>query len=920
MLEKNTKEVNLIVAKVLAFCSLAIIALLLLKIVGVFHFDSVILVILSTAGFVATLTPIFLIRILNENIMKYYMLIMMACVIGALGTQAGIGIYILYFLVPLVSCLYFNRLFTMKIEIICYVIMFISVYFNSANRFEIIYLNWSHFECFRAYMIGFTIEYVIVAIFAYNFVLRAQRTMDEQLLNYRKVQEETIKFQLFFANSTDILMQYSIEDNVYTANRSVFDPPGKGKPVSIANFDKYVKEDMAEFSAVQGILLSGLGANDYSHNEWDFSYKKDGEIVPLWMDCEAYTLRDESGKAVSIIGKMHDITKLKLAQQQLEKNVISDTYLSSIDSEKKSMYELTIKNHGEFTQEESKELENGYTFISELLNLLKSAKDLDSVLYEVLARIGTHFMLDRILIIEINTEERINRVDFQWASRKDYDLVDYFMELNPDEVKRTAEWYDSKGYIEMNPKNGVWYHFNDNTDTNFRKVILPSILGSQIWIPTMQNGEYNGAMTFDKVDTTPYSDIQKFLLAQVVGTVSAFIIRHRAEAANAAKSAFLSSMSHEIRTPMNAIIGMSEVALREEMSEETRKCLNIIKSSSTGLLGIINDILDISKIEAGKIDIIPEEYSLLSLVNDVKTIMDVRNIEKKLDLKFIVSDNIPNTLYGDPVRIKQVMMNFATNAVKYTDTGSVEVKVDCEYTSDNMVELRYFVKDTGMGIRSEDLKYLFLKYSQVDKRRNHGKEGTGLGLAICKQLIDLMGGRIDVSSEYGVGSTFGFVLPQKVMDATVGQKFEEFKYDEEKKEESYLFTAPTARVLVVDDSKVNRKVAKALFKPLEFEIDMAEDGLQAVNKVAVEQYDLILMDHFMPVMDGVEAAKTIRNMEGNPNQNIPIIALTADAVSGVKEKLMQAGMNDFISKPIDMKTACLKMRRFLPEEKVFIKN
>ena len=370
-------------------------------------------------------------------------------------------------------------------------------------------------------------------------------------------------------------------------------------------------------------------------------------------------------------------------------------------------------------------------------------------------------------------------------------------------------------------------------------------------------------------------------------------------------------MSHEIRTPMNAIIGMANVAMREDMNDEVRKSLSIIQSSAEGLLAIINDILDFSKIESGRVEIISENYQTLSLLNDVCTMAKARNTEKGLTLKFEIDKEMPSVLWGDMVRIKQVMVNLATNAIKYTDEGSVTIQASCERRDGTCAVLRYAVVDTGQGIKEEDLSKLFKSFSQINQEQNHTKEGTGLGLAISKQLVELMHGHIGVKSTYGVGSTFYFEIPQTIVDDTVAGDLEAYSYSKASSDKKQQFEAPNAKVLLVDDNRVNLKVALALFKPYKMQIDTAADGKIAVRMSKEKTYDLILMDNFMPGMNGIDATKAIRGDAENQNQKTPIVALTADVVMGMKEKMLEAGMDDLLSKPIDLAAADNIFRRYL---------
>ena len=491
------------------------------------------------------------------------------------------------------------------------------------------------------------------------------------------------------------------------------------------------------------------------------------------------------------------------------------------------------------------------------------------------------------------------------------------------------------------------------------------------------------------------------------------------------KSDFLANMSHEIRTPMNSVVGMAEMALRENLPMAARNYIFQIKEAGKSLLTIINDILDFSKIESGKMDITEVDYEPMSMLYDVSNIVMTRLKNKDVELIIEVSPNIPNKLWGDDIRIKQVLLNLANNAVKFTSKGKVIIRMECDRTKPDEITLQISVEDTGIGIREEDMDKLFKSFQQVDSKRNRNIEGTGLGLAISKNLVKLMNGSTWVESEYGKGSKFSCIIPQRVIDDTpsIGvkdpssiilaglifnpyvrnslcddadklgvkdvrllsakelgtlpdeknvflfieqpmfsdgvEKFvkshsnitavllidfdgnaeydipnlrilrkplfalnvamilngEEMRRDDRDVDQEFDFIAPDAKVLIVDDNEMNLTVAEGLLEPLKMQVDTADGGREAIEKISKEHYDIIFMDHMMPEMDGVEVTHIIRD-EFPRYDDVPIIALTANAVAGTKEFFCREGMNDFIAKPIEIRMLIAKVRQWLPVEKL----
>lgn len=390
------------------------------------------------------------------------------------------------------------------------------------------------------------------------------------------------------------------------------------------------------------------------------------------------------------------------------------------------------------------------------------------------------------------------------------------------------------------------------------------------------------------------------------------------EDANRAKTNFVSNMSHEIRTPMNSIVGITEILLRSRHSPKEQEYLLNIQSSGRVLLTIINDVLDCSKMEAGKMQLFDEPYDTCSLFHDLRISMENRIGHSGLELIYDIDQDIPCKLKGDMGHIRQVIINLVNNAIKYTEKGSVRFSVHVRQKNTDKVMLYYEVADTGIGIRKEDHKILFDAFQRVEMDRNRYVEGTGLGLTISQNLVNMMGGVIEVESEYGKGSRFFFTIEQTIIDPTPvsAVNYNGQKDNVTEKEAECLFIAPEAHILLVDDNELNLVVAKELLKPLRMQIDTAENGLQAVKMVRGSQYDLVLMDHMMPVMDGIEAAKAIRALPEDKYQKLPIIALTANAMVDARKEFLNAGMNGFVAKPIDFARICNQLKLWLPKDLV----
>ncbi len=391
-----------------------------------------------------------------------------------------------------------------------------------------------------------------------------------------------------------------------------------------------------------------------------------------------------------------------------------------------------------------------------------------------------------------------------------------------------------------------------------------------------------------------------------------------AQESNTAKSTFLANMSHEIRTPINAIMGMNELILRDKPTDSIREYSENINIASRSLLDLINDILDFSKIEQGKMDISEEEYGIKPTITGVIAMIGIKADEKGLSLNTNISKTLPTTLLGDEKRIREIMVNLLNNSIKYTEKGSVTFSVYHEDLGDDNAVLVISVEDTGIGIREEDRDKLFHRFERLDSKKNKNIEGTGLGLAISSKLISLMGGTIECKSTYGKGSEFTVRIPQKIINADPIGDISKFKPGESKPEEKKrdTFLCPDAEILVVDDNDMNLKVAAGLLRVVKAKVTTCKSAAEMFVVLRDKKFDIILLDHMMPVMDGIEAFEELRKLKDNINNNTPVIALTANAIVGAREMYLEKGFSDYLSKPMKINELLDTIEKFLPPEKI----
>jgi len=543
----------------------------------------------------------------------------------------------------------------------------------------------------------------------------------------------------------------------------------------------------------------------------------------------------------------------------------------------------------------------------------RTKKEVDTVTQSIINGLSREFKTLWLVNVKNKTIQLIrnyNQKDVSDAMKVAKDFEDYDVAIK----------YYIDHYVDKADRERVW---KDTAFDSIVKHLTETDFFTVNFLHHAEGMQYYYQMAFTRVEDAGKSDNIVLAYRDIDGVVKEEqekqhqleVALVQAEAANKAKSQFLANMSHEIRTPINAVLGMDAMILRESSEDTIKGYARDIKAASNTLLSLINDILDFSKIESGKMEIIPTKYQLDSVINDLMNMIKPKADEKGLDFELILNPNTPAKLYGDEIRVKQVILNILNNAVKYTREGKVTWLVDYEMVDSNKCKLKIDVVDTGIGIKQEELNKIYSPYERVDNVENKSIEGTGLGLSITKNLLEKMGSELKVESTYGEGSKFFFEIEQPMWgEEPIGENLI-VNYIEEEQPEKYH--APSANILVVDDVEMNIIVIKSLLKRVEIAPDTCFSGEDAIELANQKKYDIILLDAMMPNMSGEETLKHIRESEGI-NKDTTIIVLTANAIVGAREEYLSVGFDDYLSKPINGELLENVIQKYLPKDKLIM--
>ncbi|GHU07900.1 hypothetical protein FACS1894151_02940 [Spirochaetia bacterium] len=624
--------------------------------------------------------------------------------------------------------------------------------------------------------------------------------------------------------------------------------------------------------------------------------------------------------------------------RNLDSMVFSRTQAADAASKVAQAKSAELSGMLEEIRQTNAKIEHLYKIIHESTAKLQLAEPdtFNGTVREFLGELGRSVQVNRLSIWEnfIEEGELCCRAIYEW-----FEGVDLTLETSSSARIFYNDIQDYRSALIRDETISILFQ---ELPPRYQKTLADRGLVSILAIPIFIKGEFWGFLGFgDCTAEREFPADEKRVLHVAATILGSSILRRQltfrlidtAESANVAKSRFLATISHELRTPLNAIMGLSEIELYKDMSgsllpEETRANLEKIHDSGSILLALVNDILDISKIETGKLGLIPGEYSFSSTINDTVYLNAVRIGSKPISFRLDLDETIPEKMIGDELRIKQILNNLLSNAIKFTRAGSVSLSITCRI-EENSAILTFKVADTGRGIKREDIGKLFNEYTQLNMLENRGVEGTGLGLAISKYLIELMNGAIGVESEYGKGSTFTVTIRQEIADLVpigreVAENLMRFRFHDRRGrlQTLQMVAMPDGKVLVVDDVQTNLDVARGLLLHYELVVECVKSGAEAIECVAAaeampekDRYDIIFMDHMMPGMGGVETTRLIRSRESDYARQVPIIALTANALEGNREMFLQNGMNDFLAKPIDLKKLDAILMKWIPSIK-----
>ncbi len=1044
-LVENDINVNRATSNVIPWIMVTIPLMVSLRYLNIFRMSITNLCVYGIIVTVVSLSSIVVNRV-SENVTfnKYFNVTALSLGVFSAALIPHVGIWISYILSIIVALFYIDPKLTVITSILNYILMLIAMWFKVgtwvANRDIMGIQGRSRISIYLGYILGLTIEYVVVAPILY-FISKTEEEhiiREDDLMEEVKSDEE--RYSLAFENTNDIIYDYNFVTDEFVSFGSLEDHdsnPASGKRVyndfvsTILNPGKKIYPsdvDKIRFF-MEGKLTGPI----------EFRYHKNEDEDFRWFSLEGQVVYDEvTGDPQRGVGRIKDITDEKREEQNLLERVerdrvtnfikwdvglrllsqktgdesrgtaahicyihfsnlkdisdsqgrvfldavmerfaesirsftvesdlkirisdssfaiyfddSSDEVLEIFDSKLRESLDSIMINreetggleyivtyfHGltdlmdampmeeKFQAEPAGEYQKDNKYMGEIIpyvfNVLQRSKELQSAVDMTLNRISNQFDVDYIHIMERDSTTTLENLscigELDRAPRLGCPFIGRKFNVDKADFEKVKDLLGSKDYILVDQ---TFFETVKGDTADF----LDALGTSGLICFIRSEDVIRGCIFYEKNDRN-YVWPQELIdvLSEMSSIIASFILKNMADKASAAKSNFLSSMSHEIRTPMNAIAGFSELILSEKnISEKTKKYAGNIRSSANNLLGIINQILDFSKIESGKFEIIEDDYAMSSLLNDITSVIGVQVSEKPIKFIVNIGEHIPEGLRGDVLRIRQIFINILNNSVKYTDRGEIELTVEWKSKSEDSGELHASIRDTGIGIKEEDMPKLFESFMQIDTRRNRGITGTGLGLAVCKNLLNLMDGNIDVVSKYGEGTTFSFSIPQKVVDSTECT----YVYGEAVTSHDIFnlsFVCPDARILVVDDNRVNLEVAKGLISQYGAYVDLASGGGESIARLEDEEaYDLVFMDHMMPGMDGIETTVKIREMGETKDParrakfTIPIIALTANAIKGMETEFLNAGMNDYLTKPIELKRLEEILKKWIPDEK-----